>query len=202
MNALMPTPSPDGACCGFDELHHLVAEGYQFGTIYADPPWPYRNQRTRAATSNHYPSMTLDQLCDPNLMPIAQLAAKDAHLHLWTTNSFLLECFRIFYAWGFKYESTFVWVKPSIGLGNYWRNAHELLLTAVRGSAADFSESNRPPSWLKCARSKHSEKPHQMRDMITRWSPGPRWLSWGNQIEKDLFSKSKHELVGTLDGLQ
>src|SRR5258708_28452432 len=112
---------PEGVCCGYDELHALVRRGVRFGNIYADPPWLYGNQGTRAATSNHYAGLTVDQLCDPNLFPISKLAADDAHLHLWTTNGFLLECPRIFEAWGFEFKSSFVWTKPQMGIGNYWR---------------------------------------------------------------------------------
>jgi hypothetical protein len=30
------------------DLRGLVAEGVKFGTVYADPPWSYSNQATRA----------------------------------------------------------------------------------------------------------------------------------------------------------
>ena len=195
---------PDGSCCGFEELHRLAAFGTRFGNIYADPPWLYNNQGTRAATSNHYEGMTVEQLCDPALMPIARLAAPDAHLHLWTTNGFLFECQRIFDAWGFEFRSSFVWVKSEIGIGNYWRNAHEFLLTGVRGNAKHFDDHTLR-SWLECSRGAHSEKPDQVRDFIARASPTPRielfaraehdgWLSWGDQIQRDLFSKRVGEM--------
>jgi N6-adenosine-specific RNA methylase IME4 len=196
---------PSGVGCGFEELHKLVASGVRLGNIYADPPWLYDNQSTRAATGNHYDGMTVDQLCDPSLMPVLQFAAPDAHLHLWTTNGFLFETPRIFEAWGFKFKSSFVWVKPEIGLGNYWRNAHEFLLTGVRGKAEHFDDHNLR-SWLECSRGRHSDKPDWVRDAIARASPTPRielfartehegWLSWGNQIEKNLFSERVNEVA-------
>lgn len=196
---------PDSSCCGFDDLHQLVRGGHRFGNIYADPPWLYDNQGTRASTGNHYEGLTVDQLCDPDLLPIAKLAADDAHLHLWTTNGFLFECPRIFEAWGFEFKSSFVWVKPEIGIGNYWRNAHEFLLTAVRGNAKRFDDHSLR-SWLECSRGQHSDKPDQVRDYITRASPTPRielfarreypgWLAWGNQIDRNLFSKATREVA-------
>jgi hypothetical protein len=36
------------------DLFALAASGARFGCVYADPPWLYTNQATRAATSNHY----------------------------------------------------------------------------------------------------------------------------------------------------
>jgi hypothetical protein len=42
------------------DLHKLIADGRKFSTFYADPPWRYDNQGTRAATNNHYPTMTVE----------------------------------------------------------------------------------------------------------------------------------------------
>ncbi len=180
--------------CTTDDLAKLIARGDRFGTIYADPPWVYDNQGTRAATGNHYGGLTVDQLCE---LPVRELAAKDAHLHLWTTNAFLFDCARIFDAWGFEFRSSFVWVKPQMGIGNYWRNSHEFLLTAIRGDAKRFNDHGLM-SWLECDRSRHSEKPFIIRDYIRRASPGPYlemfartpadgWTCWGNEIERGLL---------------
>lgn len=171
------------------DLEELVREGRTFGTIYADPPWLYDNQGTRAATGNHYGGMTIEELC---ALPVGKLAADDAHLHLWTTNGFLFECPRIFAAWGFEFRSTFVWVKKQMGIGNYWRNSHELLLTAIRGNAKRFADKNLK-SWLECGRGRHSEKPDRVAEMLEAASPGPRlelfgrrkrdgWTVWGDEV--------------------
>lgn len=193
---------PSSDTCTTADLHALIMRGKRFGTIYADPPWLYDNQGTRAATGNHYGGMTVDQLCE---LPIAELAADDAHLHLWTTNAFLFECPRIFDAWGFEYRSAFVWVKPQLGIGNYWRNSHEYLLTAIRGNAKRFSDRSLK-SWLECDRGAHSAKPELVRHMIERASPGPflelfgrspapRWTVWGNQIRRDLMLHDVEEIA-------
>lgn len=185
---------PSSNTCTISELAGLVGK-QQFGCIYADPPWLYDNQGTRAATGQHYDGMTVEQLCD---LPVRKLAADDAHLHLWTTNAFLFECPRIFDAWGFEFRSSFVWVKGQMGIGNYWRNSHEILLTAIRGNAKRFNVHDMP-SWLECDRGKHSSKPEQVRAMLTRASGGPYlelfgrlpaegWTVWGNQIERNIFS--------------
>ena len=39
--------------CDVADLSSLVSAGRTFGAIYADPPWQYGNQATRAATDNH-----------------------------------------------------------------------------------------------------------------------------------------------------
>jgi N6-adenosine-specific RNA methylase IME4 len=183
------------------DLETLIARGDRFGCIYADPPWAYDNQTTRAATDDHYDTMAIEAIA---ALPVDQLAAADAHLHLWVTNAFLFDAPRLFDAWGFEFKSSFVWCKPQIGIGNYWRNAHEILLTAVRGDAKHFRDHNLP-SWLEHRRGRHSAKPERIRDMLEKASPGPRlemfarrpakgWTVWGNQIVSDLASPEAKEI--------
>lgn len=180
----------------------LARAGEKFGTVYADPPWLYDNQGTRAATGNHYGGMTVAELCE---LPVRDIVADDAHLHLWTTNGFLFECPKIFAAWGFEFRSSFVWVKPQMGIGNYWRNSHEFLLTAIRGDAKRFNDHS-IMSWLECERGLHSAKPEQVRHFIERASPGPflemfarsgspNWTVWGNQIPGNLLDHDMAEVA-------
>jgi N6-adenosine-specific RNA methylase IME4 len=175
-------------------LEDLVDDGVKFGTIYADPPWRYGNQATRAATGNHYAGKTISEICE---LPIADIVADSAHLHLWTTNGFLFEAREIIEAWGFEYKSCLVWCKPQMGIGNYWRVSHEFMLLGVRGSCR-FQKKDKM-SWLEIPRGKHSAKPEKIRHIIEEVSPGPRlelyarstapgWHSWGNQIENTLFN--------------
>lgn len=177
------------------DLDGLIAQGRKYGCIYADPPWLYANQGTRAATSNHYKGLTLDELC---ALPVGDLAADDAHLHMWITNGFLFDAPRLLEAWGFEFRSTFVWIKPQMGIGNYWRNSHEIMLTAVRGDALRFND-HAMMSYIICDRSQHSEKPEQVRSLIERASGGPylelfartevpNWTVWGNQVQRSLLT--------------
>ncbi len=165
--------------------------GETYATIYSDPPWQYGNQSTRAATDNHYDTLTVEQLCE---MPVEGIAADDAHLHLWTTNAFLREAFDVIDAWGFEYRSVFVWVKPQMGIGNYWRVSHEFLLLGIRGNAKRFNARDQM-SWLEADRTRHSAKPEQVRAMIEKVSSGPYlemfgreqmpgWTVMGNQISR------------------
>lgn len=172
-------------CTSLDQI-----EG-KFATIYADPPWKYGNQGTRAATNNHYGTMTVAELCE---MPIEQFAADDAHLHLWTTNAFLKQSFEVLEAWGFEYRSVLIWVKPQMGIGNYWRVSHEYLVLGIRGNAKRFNEKNHM-SWIEESRTKHSAKPECVRQKIEAVSNGPflelfgrksvkGWTVFGNQVEE------------------
>jgi N6-adenosine-specific RNA methylase IME4 len=146
--------------------------------------------------------MTVDELC---ALPVRDIVADDAHLHLWTTNAFLFECPRIFAAWGFEFRSSFIWVKTQMGIGNYWRNSHEFMLTAIRGDAKRFNDRSLM-SWLECDRGLHSAKPEQVRHFIERASPGPylemfarsgapNWTVWGNQIPGNLLDHDMAEVA-------
>lgn len=176
-------------------LKELIAAGRKFPTIYADPPWPYANEASRGAAVNHYPVLSLD---DIRQEPVGELAADNAHLHLWTTNGFLREALDLIDAWGFTYKSCFVWLKPDLGCGNYWRVSHEFLLLGVRGRLR-FRDRTLP-SWLIAPRMEHSRKPGRVRLLIERVSPGPYlelygrseipdadWTVYGNQVERRLF---------------
>jgi len=181
--------------CTLDDLQTAIANGWRYGTIYADPPWPYGNQATRASTDNHYATMSLEDIA---ALPIPELAADESHLHLWTTNGFLHDAIHLLEGWGFEFKSVFVWVKPQMGLGNYWRVSHEFLLLGVRGKQRATNHEHM--SWLSANREKHSKKPEQIRKLVESVSPGPRlelfgrsahenWHVWGNEVSRDMFAE-------------
>ena len=102
-------------------------------------------------------------------------------------------------AWGFEYKSMLVWLKPQMGLGNYWRLAHEFLLLGVRGGLAFQDHAQK--SWIVESRAGHSQKPETVRGLVEKVSPGPRlelfgrravpgWTVYGDQVETDLLSLS------------
>ena len=134
----------------------------------------------------------------PDAARALKLVADNAHLHLWTTNAFLREAFTVIEAWGFQYKSCLVWIKPQLGMGNYWRVSHEFLLLGVRGSSPFEDKTCR--SWLSNRRTRHSKKPFAFRRLIEKVSPGPylelygreeqpqtEWTVYGNQVERRLF---------------
>lgn len=173
-------------------LHGLAGT---FQTIVADPPWQYGNKSTRNAADKHYPTMTIEELCD---LSVEAHAAPDAHLYLWTTAPFLREAFTVMEAWGFTYKTNLVWVKPQMGMGNYFRVSHEHVLFGIRGRGRTKSKSQM--SWFEADRSRHSAKPDSFVDIVERCSASPglemfarrdgrtprmdtafRWSFWGNE---------------------
>jgi N6-adenosine-specific RNA methylase IME4 len=137
--------------------------------------------------------MTTEQL---TALPVRDLAAPRAHLHLWCPSALLPSAFSLIEAWDFQYKTCFVWVKPTFGLGNYYRNAHELLLLGVRGGLRFRDRSVK--SWLLANRTTHSTKPDVIRALIERVSPPPYlelfarrtvpgWTVFGDNIQRRLF---------------
>lgn len=187
------TRNPTGYTTG--DLRSLIARGLRYQTILADPPWRYDDRTPRGGAELHYPTMTLDEIA---ALPVRELAADDAHLHLWATHSFLFDAKRVMEAWGFTYKSIFCWVKPTLGNGHYWRSAAEFLLLGVRGDCPFRDHSIR--NWICVERGRHSDKPDQVRTLIERASPPPYlelfgrravhgWTVFGNEIELGLFDE-------------
>jgi len=189
--------------CGRDDLELMIQRGVKFRTIYADPPWAYANQGTRAATGNHYPTMPTAEIA---ALPVEKLAADVSQLHLWATDAFLEDAFDIMKAWGFERKSTLIWEKPHMGLGNYWRTCHEYLLLGMRGGAQFPDGQHGHRSVLRSDRLKHSQKPDQFRQLVEQVGNGPRlelfgrrqvpgWVVWGNEVESDKFHQGVEDVL-------
>ena len=54
-----------------------MPETKQYGIIYADPPWRYDRKHGSGVAENHYPTMSIEEIC---ALPVSELAAKDSTL--------------------------------------------------------------------------------------------------------------------------
>jgi N6-adenosine-specific RNA methylase IME4 len=163
----------------------------QFATILADPPWDLNQTGIRGA-DNHYEVLSVGDIA---ALPVAQLAAPQAHLWLWVTNTSLWHGKQVMDAWGFSHRSILTWIKPRLGLGQYIRSQTEHLLFGVRGHAPIRFRGQ--GSWLYAPRQEHSHKPEEQYAVIERCSPGPYlelfarrrrtgWSAWGNEVDSDV----------------
>lgn len=211
---------PPSTVCSLDDL---LCGDWRFPVIYADPPWRYGNQATRGATDNHYVTMSLEDIA---AMPIKQIAADDAWLFLWTTHNFLFDSQKVLDGWGFQYKSQIIWnkrdpngFKPSrMGMGNYARMCHEILIIASRGKPQGFTRRN-VRSVVDALPSKHSAKPEIFRQIVESVTEGmsprlelfgrrtaPGWTVFGNEVERDMFAADERLMpavsAGTLANAQ
>jgi len=134
-----------------------------------------------------YPTMTVDEIA---ALPVPALAEDDAHLYLWTTQSFLRDTYRVLDAWGFRQGAILVWSKPPKGVVGTYVCSVEFCIFARRGSLAH--NRRQIGTCYQWPRSHHSAKPEAFQDMVESVSPGPYlelfarrqrlgWHSWGNQ---------------------
>lgn len=163
----------------------------RYPVIYADPPWRYEFAESESrAIENQYPTMTIEEI---RALDVVGMSTDDAILFMWATSPKLAEAMSVIEAWGFTYRSSAVWVKPQLGMGYYFRQQHELLLVATRGSIPAPAPADRPRSVVTADRLEHSAKPAEFAEAIERMYPtlpkielfcrSPRdgWAVWGNQ---------------------
>ena len=163
----------------------------KYDIIYADPPWQLRIDKKGGLRKLHYPRMTLKEICD---LDIGSICNSNVRLYLWTTAPQLYDSMKVIDAWGFTYKSNMVWDEELIGLGYWFRNQHEQLLVATKGKARPPHNSIRFSSVFKCKRGRHSKKPDEIRDRISRMFPDESkielfarerfegWDAWGNEV--------------------
>lgn len=170
--------------------------GRKFPLIYFDPPTEYEAGDSDRSTENHYPTMTEEEIA---ALPIGELATDDSVLLMWTTVAWLRKSLRMIEGWGFEYKSCAFWDKVNIGLGFWWRDQVEILITATRGKAvAPENGSVLGPSLYSEKKGRHSAKPSYFReriDAVPEWKDWPKvelfarvsgpmpdgWFGWGNE---------------------
>ena len=159
--------------------------------VYADPPWDIQ-QRGNFGASQHYDLMTLERI---KAMPVKDLVKKNAACFLWVTNAALPDGIEVLKAWGFDYKGYYFWGKSQMGLGQYFRNATEVMLLGVKGKMP--VDCRNQVNWNLFPRQEHSKKPEEMyaiiermykdRDYIELFARArhkhPNWRIWGDQAE-------------------
>lgn len=158
----------------------------QFGVIYADPPWNFKNYSEKGTGRNalaHYSCLDFKQIA---ALDVAKYAAKDCVLFLWATDPLLPKALDLIRAWGFEYKTVaFYWAKTNksadmsalsetdffCGLG-YWTRANiEQCLLATRGKPPRLAKDVR--RLIISPRREHSRKPDETYDRIERLARGP-----------------------------
>lgn len=170
-----------------------------YGTTSIDPPWMERGGgKIKRGADRHYQLVPTKQLPRLIMESGAWRPALNSHLWMWATKNFLPDALWLIEQLGFEYKTSVVWVKMrdgalQIGLGQYTRGAHELLLLGTRGDAMVPKPEDRLPDVIFAPRTKHSVKPQEAYGLIERVSPAqrlemfarqprPGWDVWGNEV--------------------
>lgn len=172
----------------------MLRENWPFGdlkmfgyeVIHADPPWQtelYSEKGYAKSPEAHYSTMNTEAIA---ALPVADLAARDCYLFLWSTWPRLTDALYVMNRWGFDYVTGGSWLKRSVnwkvcmGPGYVLRSATEPYLVGKIGRPRRGSKGERNviiapeevPDSIEAVRREHSRKPVQMREMIERLTPG------------------------------
>jgi site-specific DNA-methyltransferase (adenine-specific) len=175
----------------------------KYNIIYADPPWRYNKRvgtkKTRfgGGADAHYPMMDLQTIKE---LPVADIAADNCALFLWTTFPYLDKQIEVINSWGFTYRTLgFSWIKtnknnnqPFFGIGYYAKSNAEICLLGIKGKMKPIT--NKVSSCVIAPKGRHSKKPDVVRERIVElFGDVPRielfarkkfegWDCWGNEV--------------------
>jgi len=171
-------------------------------TCLLDPPWPERGGgKIKRGADKHYPLLPCADMPAVILGSGAWTPAEAAHVYMWTTNNYLPQALQLLDALGVRYVTNVCWIKDRVGLGQYFRGQHELLLFGVIGRGIDVRTPARnigsvvdvfDTGYVRAARTRHSAKPEIFHELIESRSQGPYqemfartaragWRAWGNE---------------------
>ena len=165
----------------------------KYKTIYADPPWRYRNesppclpekQPDTCKIEYYYQTMSLEGIKN---LPIKTICEKDCILFLWATTPAIQEALEVVKAWGFNYKTMITWEKTNKDCMGYWfRVCTEHLIVATKGNIKSFRRMER--TLYSSPRGRHSEKPDYFRKLISGLNFNPK-IELFARPEKDLFGE-------------
>lgn len=164
-----------------------------FGAILADPPWSFRSYAGASlAPARGQQPYAVMSLADIKALSVADVAARDCLLFMWTVSHLQGAAFDVAAAWGFAPVSVaFVWDKGRMGMGYWTRQEVEICHLFKRGKPRRLSRGVR--SLIRAPRREHSRKPDEQYrrieqlvagpylEMFAR-QPWPGWTAWGDQV--------------------
>jgi len=200
-----------------------VLPNKKYNIIYADPPWDYGGKmqydKSSIKTENigfkkdifissasfKYPTL---KIADLKTLDIKSISENDCLLFMWTTGPQLSVSIELGIYWGFDYKTVaFVWDKMVHNPGRYTLSQTEMCLVFKRGKIPNPRGARNIRQLVTVPRGKHSEKPEQIIDSITKMFPAQKkielfarknyegWDNWGleipdNKIEIEISNKN------------
>jgi N6-adenosine-specific RNA methylase IME4 len=177
----------------------------QYDIIYADPPWDYKGQKQHSgkggkdtgSAAKHYGTLKLSDL---KQLPVAEIAADDCLLFMWSSSPHLDQGIDLMKAWGFKWATVgFVWNKMRVNPGFYTMSQCELCLIGKRGRIPEPRGARNVRQLVESLRGAHSVKPAEVRERIVEMFPtqskielfarqrADGWDAWGDEVKSDII---------------
>ncbi|MDE4007326.1 MT-A70 family methyltransferase [Glaesserella parasuis] len=182
----------------------------KYDIIYADPPWDYggKMQYDKSSIKSEnvdfkkdifissaefkYPTLKLKDL---KQLDVNSISSENCLLFMWATGPHLSNAVELGIAWGFEYKTiAFVWDKMIHNPGRYTLSQTELCLVFKKGKIPSPRGARNIRQLVSVKRGKHSEKPEQVIDGITKMFPEQKkielfarknyigWDNWGLEI--------------------
>ena len=138
-------------------------------------------------------------LKDLKALDVKSISDKNCMLFLWVVSPMLKEGIEVMEAWGFKYATiAFIWHKQRTNPGHYTMSECEICLVGKRGKIPNPRGSRNERQFLSELRTKHSKKPNEIRNRISKMFPEQTkielfarqrhegWDAWGNEVVSDV----------------
>ncbi|MDE0085673.1 MAG: MT-A70 family methyltransferase [Candidatus Poribacteria bacterium] len=185
-------------------ISHPPFPNKQYQILYADPPWDYKGQLQHTGSGGkdsggairHYPTISISEMAEWN---IAAISSKDCLLFMWSSSPHLDQAILLGKAWGFNWATVaFVWDKCRVNPGFYTMSQCELCLVFKRGTIPQPRGMRNIRQFVQSKRTKHSEKPDEVRRRIEEMFPEQSklelfarkevqgWDVWGLEIKQEL----------------
>jgi N6-adenosine-specific RNA methylase IME4 len=175
----------------------------KYQIIAMDPPWDYKGQTQHngkggdetGGAITHYPTMKVKDMIKEFKPLIQEWADTDCLIFMWATWPHLNQAIEFGEALGFTYTHTsFIWDKQALNPGFYTMTQTEPVLVFKKGKIPQPRGSRNERQMVVSKRTKHSEKPQEVYDRITKMFPTQNklemfarkerqgWDVWGNEI--------------------
>ena len=181
----------------------IIEPPKKFQIIYADPPWTYGTstffngqQNKTGNASDHYPTMDTEDIA---MMNVNEIAEEDSLLYMWTTGPYMEKSIMVMNRWGFQYITmAFVWHKGKPNPGYYSMSSCEYVILGKKGRIPQPRGERNIRQFVSKKKTKHSEKPHEVRRRIEQMHPTQTklemfartskegWFVWGNQAPNSI----------------
>ena len=174
---------------------HLPNKKYEI--VYADPPWDYGGKMQYDKTSIKSENVNFEKdvfvsaanfqyqtvkLKDLMLLDVPSITTDNCLLFMWTTGPQMYNSIKLGNAWGFEYKTVaFVWDKQMHNPGRYTLSQTEFVLVFKKGKIPTPRGARNIRQLISIKRKKHSEKPQEVIDDITKMFP--------NQSKIELFAR-------------
>jgi N6-adenosine-specific RNA methylase IME4 len=196
----------------------------KYNLIIIDASWSFsdklKQSNVKRGAADHYDLMSNKDIIN---LDVKSIAADDAVLALWVPCSLLQEGLDAMKSYGFKQKQMVVWVKTkkaakeldnclSFGMGNIYRQTHEIALIGTRGKVSKYIKNRSQRSVFFGLNEKHSKKPESLHESLELIFPEftdkaielfarrnrPGWICVGNQCDGEFFGKDLGDVIEEL----